>query len=48
MENNAILEMLIEQKELIKSLDKKISTQQAPTQQLNIEKIGRASCRERV
>ena len=39
MENNAILEMLIEQKELIKSLDKKISTQQAPTQQLNIEKV---------
>ena len=39
MENNAILEMLIEQKELIKSLDKKIATQQTPTQQLNIDKV---------
>ena len=33
MENNAILEMLIEQKELIKSLDKKTN------HQLNIEKV---------
>ena len=35
MENNAILEMLIEQKELIKSLDKKTN------QQLNIDKVER-------
>ena len=44
MEDNAILEMLIEQKELIKSLDKKIATQQTPTQQnisqqVDIEKV---------
>ena len=39
MDNNVILEMLIEQKELIKSIDKKISTQQNTSSQLDVEKI---------
>ena len=39
MDNNVILEMLIGQKELIKSLDKKISTQQDTSSQLDVEKF---------
>ena len=38
MENNAILEMLIEQKELIKSMGKNITTQTPPSQ-LDIEEV---------
>ena len=39
MDNNAILEMLIEQKELIKSLDKKISTPNTSSQQVDVERV---------
>ncbi len=39
MNSNAILEMLIEQKELIKSLDKKISTSNTSSQQVDVERV---------